>query len=154
MNLIRVTAQASHKTFSITPINRLIKRYKKGQVLDLFPYPYQRDALQYIKSIPYESQDIVLYDPPYSQRQLREMYDKQGISYDMNSSYWTKINKEIFRVLKPGGICIKFGWNSSRISEFVDIVETMLVCHGGMHNDTIVTVQRKLNHTLDTKSKI
>lgn len=41
---------------------------------------------------------------------------------------------------------ISFGWNSGGIGKQYDfeIIEIMLVAHGGAHNDTIVTVERKI----------
>ena len=62
------------------------------------------------------------------------------------SSYWSKQKKEISRIVKQGGYCITFGWNSGGIgkSNGFEITEIMLVPHGGWHNDTIVTVERKV----------
>jgi hypothetical protein len=39
-----------------------------------------------------------------------------------------------------------FGWNSSGIGikRGFELIEVLLVCHGGSHNDTIVTVERKI----------
>ena len=53
---------------------------------------------------------------------------------------------EIGRIVKPGGVVITCGWNSGGIgAEFgFAIQEILLVPHGGWHNDTIVTVDKKL----------
>ena len=55
------------------------------------------------------------------------------------------MKKEIARVLTPSGVCITFGWNSGGIGKGMgmDIEEILLVAHGGWHNDTICTVDRK-----------
>lgn len=47
---------------------------------------------------------------------------------------------------QTGGVCISFGWNSMGIGKKngFEIIEILLVAHGGMHNDTIVTVETKL----------
>lgn len=93
---------------------------------------------------------MVLYDPPYSSRQLTECYRKLelSVSADMTrSDYWTKQRNEIARIMKPFGICLSFGWNSGGIGKSLGFeqVEIMLVAHGGWHNDTIVTVERKVS---------
>jgi hypothetical protein len=61
------------------------------------------------------------------------------------SSYWGNMKKEIARILKPSGLCLTFGWNSGGIGKKygMEIEEILLVAHGGWHNDTIVTVDRK-----------
>lgn len=61
------------------------------------------------------------------------------------SSYWAKQKEEIARIVKPGGIVITCGWNSGGIGKKhgFEIQEILLVPHGGWHNDTIVTVEKK-----------
>ena len=156
MQLTRAVAQPNKQTFIIKPIQELIKKYKQGvassfgEIVEPFPYPFKKDALEYLKGLDNEYADLILLDPPYSQRQLKEAYENiGGFHYQMNNSYWSKINNECWRILKPYGVCIKFGWNSSKINPNVEILEALIVCHGSMHNDTIVTVQQKRNHTLD-----
>jgi len=154
--IIRTVAQPNKKTFSIPPIEKLINKYKQGiassfgEIVEPFPHPFKEDALEYLRNIENEFADLVLLDPPYSQRQLKEAYENiGGFHYQMNNSYWSKINNECWRILKPYGVCIKFGWNSSKINPMAEIIDGMMVCHGSMHNDTIVTVQQKVNQTLD-----
>ena len=61
------------------------------------------------------------------------------------SSWRSRHIDEISRILKIGGICMCFGWNSSGVGNRrgFDILEILLVAHGGSHNDTIVTVEKK-----------
>lgn len=61
-------------------------------------------------------------------------------------SYWRKQKQQISCIMKKGGVCISFGWNSGGIGQKYgfESIEYMLVAHGGAHNDTIVTVERKL----------
>jgi len=53
---------------------------------------------------------------------------------------------EITRVLNPKGIVMCFGWNSSGVGirRGMELIEVLLVPHGGSHNDTICTVERKI----------
>ena len=57
----------------------------------------------------------------------------------------SKIKDEIARKIRNGGLCISFGWNSSGLGKNrgFEIIEIMLIAHGGGHNDTICTVERK-----------
>ena len=51
------------------------------------------------------------------------------------------IKNEITRILKPNGIVISFGWNSGGIGKVngFNIIEILMIAHGGNHNDTICT---------------
>lgn len=76
--------------------------------------------------------------------------DKFGMTVDMTTtqaSYWSKQKEQIARIVKPNGVVISFGWNSGGIGKKYgfEIEEILLVAHGGWHNDTIVTVERKIN---------
>ena len=93
--------------------------------------------------------DMVLYDPPYSPRQVSECYKKLGMTVNMQTtqaSYWGNQKKEVNRIIKDNGIVITCGWNSGGIGKKYgfEIVEILLVPHGGWHNDTIVVVERKI----------
>jgi hypothetical protein len=61
------------------------------------------------------------------------------------SSWRSKHLDEIKRILKPGGVCISFGWNSNGVGKKrgFDCIEILLVPHGGSHNDTMVIVEIK-----------
>jgi hypothetical protein len=62
------------------------------------------------------------------------------------SSFWGNLKKEIARKMKKNGIVISFGWNSNGIGKTLNFeqLEILLVAHGGIHNDTICVVERKL----------
>ncbi len=177
MKLTRTWAMPNSNTFKIKPILELIRRYDKGGLVidpfanecsirdymgkrlvsnDLDPKyknDYSLEANDFLKLFDDCSVDLVLYDPPYSPRQVKEVYtelNKTVTITDTQASYWTSFKKEIARVLKPGGVCISFGWNSNGIgmNNNMDIIEVMLVAHGGSKNDTIVTVEVKNHHTI------
>ena len=153
-------------TFEIKPIKELIDKYTYGLIIDPFANKnklasitngldeqydtdYHMDALDFLKKFDDNSVDCVLYDPPYSVRQVSEVYRKLGHSVNMETtqaSYWSKQKKEIGRIVNRGGIVISCGWNSGGIGKKYgfEILEILLVPHGGAHNDTIVTVERKI----------
>ena len=146
----RAWAMPNKRTFTILPIKDLINKYDRNWI-DLFPYPYKKDALETMKDIPDSTVKGVLFDPPYSPRQLKECYDNLGLClHDTKSSVWSAWKDEIARIVKPGGIVISFGWSTNGIGKQrgFEIIEILLVAHGGNHNDTICTVERKTNSVL------
>ena len=142
----RIWSMPNKETFTIKPIKEIIERYRCAW-LDPFPYPYKEDALIYLKRFNDNSQEGVLFDPPYSPRQLKECYESQGmVLHDTTSGVWRQWKDEIARVIKPGGICLSCGWSTQGLGKGrgFEIIEILLVPHGGNHNDTIVTVERKI----------
>ena len=112
---------------------------------------------EFLQQLDSEYADVVLYDPPYSPRQVSECYKKFNLTVDMKTTqslYLSTQKKEIARILKPGGICITCGWNSNGIGKQYgfEIIEILIVAHGGWHNETIVTVERKTDGTQTDKS--
>lgn len=170
MKITRVWAMPNSNTFSIKPIKELIWRYHEGLVIDPFANSsriatvtndlneehrcdYSMDALDFLRMFDDQSVDVVLFDPPYSPRQVAECYRFAGKSVDMKTtqaSFWGNMKKEIARIVKPGGHVVTCGWNSGGVGKGLgfDIVEILMVPHGGWHNDTIVTVDRKRDGTL------
>lgn len=169
MRIERVWAMPSKHTFLIKPISQLLKEeLDKGIWVDPFcgenspaiftndlnPLITQAqshvDALEYLRLFPDDFADGVLFDPPYSVRQLAECYKMVGIAVTQEMTrpnFWTDVKAEIARIVKAGGKCISFGWNSGGIGKTLglEIVRILLVPHGGIHNDTIVTVERRTN---------
>ena len=166
MIINRVWAMPNKNTFDIKPIKELIERYNHKNSIDPFANKnriasitndldpqydcdYNLDAKDFLGLFASDSTDFVLYDPPYSPRQVSESYKKMGMSVNMQttqSSFWGNLKKEISRIVKKDGIVITFGWNSGGIGKTngFEIIEILLVPHGGNHNDTIITVERKL----------
>lgn len=167
MTIRREWAMPSANTFEIAPIRSLLARYvKRGDCIvdpfanrnrigtitnDLdpsFDTTYHLDALEFLRLLPDESADLVLYDPPYSPRQVAECYKAFGMTVNMETtqgSYWSRQKREIARILKPRAFAISFGWNTNGIGKKngMEIAEVLLVAHGGVHNDTICTVEQK-----------
>ena len=106
------------------------------------------DATDFLAMFPDQSVDFVLYDPPFSSRQVSECYRRLGQTVNMETtqnSYWRRHKEQISRIVKPCGIVISFGWNSGGIGlkYGFEKLHIRLVCHGGHHNDTIAVVERK-----------
>jgi hypothetical protein len=62
------------------------------------------------------------------------------------ASFWGNLKREIGRITKENSIVITCGWNSGGIGKKhgFAIEEILLVPHGGWHNDTIITVEKRL----------
>lgn len=156
----------SGDTFSIKPIKELFNKYNKGGVIvdpfakdsklgtirnDLNPdcdTEYHMDALEFLKMLPSGSADMVIFDPPYSLTQCALLYKSFGrekLEVGVgNAKYWSLCKQNVARILKSGGVCLFCGWNSNAIGKCNGATqeEILLVSHGGIHNDTIVTVER------------
>ena len=148
MIIERVWAMPNHKTFEIKPIKQLILEELGQSYTDVFPHPYDRDALQMLKEKESNSINMLAFDPVYSLRQLKEMYNNKGNSLTQHETqyYWSDLREEIGRVMAKNGKVISFGWNSIGIGKVkgFEIIRILLVCHGGHHNDTICTVEIKI----------
>jgi hypothetical protein len=108
------------------------------------------DGCEFLKRFEASSIDGTLFDPPYSPRQVAECYKSVGRAVTMEDTqarFWSKCKQEIARIMKFDGIAISCGWNSSGIGKTLgfELIELLLVCHGGQHNDTIVTVEKKVS---------
>ena len=113
---------------------------------------YNEDAWVFLNRFNTESIDGCLFDPPYSLRQRKECYDGIGITLtqvDSRDADFSLCKIILNDIIKPGGIVICCGWSSRGVGSVgmnnnFEIIEILLVPHGGAHNDTIVTVERKL----------
>lgn len=165
MMIERIWAMPNKWTFTIKPIAQLLKdEMNDGVWIDPFagenspaaitndlnpdrPTTYHMDALEFLKMFPDGSVDGVLYDPPYSSRQVRECYDDidGDIKWDGRTTFWSETKNEVARILKHGGKAICFGWNSMGlgINRGFEMTRVLMVPHGGTHNDTICTVEVK-----------
>lgn len=111
---------------------------------------YHLDALDFLKMFPDNYADCVIYDPPYSLRQVSECYKGVGREVTMEttqSSWRARHLDEIARILKPNGVALCFGWNSNGVGKTrgFEMQEVLIVPHGGSKNDTICTVERKVD---------
>ena len=108
------------------------------------------DALEWLKTkFATGKVDGVLFDPPYSPRQISECYKKLGRTVNMQttqSKFWADIKDEIARVVRKEGKVVSFGWNSNGMGKTrgFKIEGILLVAHGGNHNDTICVIERKI----------
>lgn len=174
----RIWSMPNKNTFEVKPIHDLIvEEMTEGTWIDPFANrnklatitndlseefdtDYHLDALDFMKMFGDASVDGVLYDPPYSPRQVSECYNNVGfnVTWDTTkASFWGNHKREISRIVKVGGKVITFGWNSGGIGYKYgfEITRILMVPHGGWHNDTICTVEVKTHEGVkkDTSPK-
>lgn len=163
MKLSRVWAMPNKATFSIKPISELLDRWipvgsstvivdpfcgdsKRGTIRNDLRDPGGQDAESFCCGLEVNA-DAVLFDPPYSPRQISECYKSIGLHAakkdTQNAGLYSRVKVQLDRILRPGGIAICCGWNSTGFGRNYVIEEILLVNHGAAHNDTIVTVWRK-----------
>lgn len=162
------------ETFSVKPIGEFVKRYLVVSQLSVDPFARNRDWATFTNDINPSttamshqdaeaflgalaaikvSADLVLFDPPYSPRQVMEHYQAAGLKVTQEDTQsgrlYRRVRNAIDRIMQPGGIVLSFGWQSGGmgIGRGYELIETMLVAHGGGHNDTICIAERKLSDT-------
>ena len=91
--------------------------------------------------------DLVILDPPYSPRQIKECYDSIGLAMKQEDAMGGATKKRrkalIEKLVKPGGEVLSFGWNTVGMGKGWTQEEILLVCHGSDHNDTICLSERR-----------
>lgn len=99
--------------------------------------------------------DLLIFDPPYSPRQVKECYDGIGRKMqqdDAMSGRLRKLWKEAaMPILTTNAVVLNFGWNTVGfgINKGFTIEEILLVCHGSGHNDTICMAERRTSEQLN-----
>jgi hypothetical protein len=172
VKISREWAMPSSETFSIKPIAELLDRWlPEHAIVDPFARDSKRasytndlnpastaqfhlDARDYLDDLLRGGlrggMRAALFDPPYSPRQVMECYQRVGRRFGredgQNSRLYRETKDRIADLLQPGGIAISCAWNSVGFGKCrgFELEEILLVSHGAAHNDTIVTVERKV----------
>jgi hypothetical protein len=175
MKITRKWAMPSADTFDVPPIGEFVKSYMRQSSISVDPFArnkrwatytndlnpdttaeYHLDALDFLGLMNSKgvSADLVLFDPPYSARQVAECYQQVGRAVTMQDTQgksWSDWKDAVSKIVPVNGIVLSFGWNTvgmGRKHNF-EIVEILMVCHGGVHNDTICMAEKKLAHQPD-----
>lgn len=161
----------SADTFDCPPIEGFVKKYLMKSKVSVDPFARNRrwatytndlnprtaathhlealDFLAYLGESLVKA-DLLIFDPPYSPRQLSECYSELGIECShedtQNGRFYREIRDAANGILSPGAVVLSFGWNSSGMGKErrFEQVELLLVAHGGGHNDTICLAEQKL----------
>lgn len=149
-------------TFQQPKLKLWTEKYCNGKVLNLFAgitkmncneyrvdcnkemiADYYGDAYGFVKNTDMKF-DTIIFDPPYNLRKAREKYQGKYIGSD------TKIKNILSGILNDGGRIISFGYNSVGMGKIrgFEKIAICLVCHNGNHQDTICTVEKKIQDKL------
>ena len=167
MIINRIWAMPNKWTFTIKPIKELIGRYigdgqnwadpfagmnSKADITN--DHREECNATFHLDAVDFSEQvkdnlSGVLFDPPYSIHEVKRHYDSLNRKYDFKNDPtcgFVKVRNSLAKKIKVGGYVIYFGWNSNAFGKKrgFEIVEILLVAHGGNRNDTIVTVEKKV----------
>lgn len=159
----RVWAMPHKYTFKMPEVRSILRQEVVGKWADPFggfyspasirndadesrPAESHLDGLEFLQGFSRGSLDGVLFDPPYSTEQALRKYKPVQGGTAGRAEYWGKCKDEIARVVRPNGKAICFGWDSTGIGQTrgFELLQVYLLCHGACHNDTIVTVERKV----------
>ena len=166
--ITREWAMPSPDTFTIGPIAAFVQRWLRGVVAD--PFARNSRLAQHTNDLNPETTaadhmdaaewlgalrdrrvtvDTLLFDPPYSPRQISEAYQSVGREVGMagtqNAALYKRVRDAAMQVLAPDATVLSFGWNSAGmgVKRGFEIAEILLVAHGGAHNDTICVAERR-----------
>lgn len=170
MRFSRAFAMPNAETFGIQPIGEFVRAYLACSKVSVDPFARNRDWATYTNDInPATSAqshqdaeaflrdldargvtaDLALFDPPYSPRQVSEHYREAGLKVTaedtQNGRLYRRVRDALDLLMAPGGLVLSFGWQSAGmgIGRGYELLETLLVAHGGGHNDTICIAERK-----------
>ncbi len=166
----RQFAMPSADTFSVRPIGEFVRDYLEKSRISVDPFArnktwatftndlspgtsaqYHMDAEDFCKKLHTDSvrADLGLFDPPYSPRQISEVYKSVGREVGMagtqNGALYRRVRDALDNLIVPGGVVLSFGWNSAGmgVKRGYRIIEILLCAHGGGHNDTICVAEIK-----------
>ncbi len=170
MKFNRLWAMPNGDTFSIPPIAAFVQRYLKAARVSVDPFARNKRWATHTNDLNPDTQaehhldaeaflnlmaergvkaDLVLFDPPYSPRQISECYKSIGLEVGMKETQsailYQRVRDALAPILTPDAIVLSFGWNSVGMGKKHGFrqLEIMLCCHGGAHNDTICLAEQK-----------
>ena len=167
----RTWAMPNADTFSVKPIGEFVNRYLAKATISIDPFSrdkrwttytndlnsstkaeYHMDAEKFLLMLGQKGvkADLIIFDPPYSPRQISECYKNIGMKVGMketqSSLLYRRVRDAIVPVCSDNAIVLSFGWNTvgMGIGHNFEQIEIMLCCHGGAHNDTICLAERRI----------
>lgn len=171
MKFSRFWAMPTADTFDCEPIKGFVQKYLLKSKVSVDPFArnsrlatitndlnpetladYHMDAFDFLnwQVACLVSPDLVLFDPPYSLAQCKEVYAGVGREFLQSDAQqvgrYTQERDVIAKMITPEGVVLSFGWNTIGMGKGrgFEIEEILLVCHGGAHNDTICMAERRI----------
>lgn len=173
MRMQRMWAMPSSDTFDCPPISDFVQRYISQSHVSIDPFArnkrlatytndlnpntvaeYHMKAVDFLRMLRDQGvqADLIIFDPPYSPRQIKECYNGIGLEMRTEDAWltngWPDERKLSYDLLIPNGTFLYFGWNSNGLGKMYHavIIEILLIAHGPGHNDTICMAERKIAH--------
>ena len=162
----------NRKTFEIPPIRAFVEKYLKDAEVSVDPFANNSNLATYTNDLNENTSaqyhmfaeqflellldrgitaDVILFDPPYSLRQAKEVYEgfgrKRFTQKDaQNVGHWSAEKSLCAKLLRPDGYFLQFGWNTYGLGKKRSAViqEILLVAHGAGHHDTLCTAEQLL----------
>jgi hypothetical protein len=149
-------------TFQMKPIREMIDRWMAGKTAIVDPFCGNSeiahfrndlrfvggvDAAEYVKTLIRKRVrvDGILFDPPYSPRQIKECYNSVGRDVTARDTQNGRLYKEVRDLLRkialPGCVSLSFGWNLSGFGVGWTTVDKLVLDHGGAHSSTLCVCQ-------------
>ena len=171
MKFSRTWAMPDSNTFSVPAIGDFVRSYLAFPKVSVDPFArnrrwatytndlnpdteaeYHMDAEQFLLMLGAKGvrADLVIFDPPYSPRQISECYKSVGLTVGMKETQsallYQRVRNAIMPILTEDAVVLSFGWNSVGMGKKhgFEITEIMLCCHGGAHNDTICMAEKRI----------
>ena len=74
------------------------------------------------------------------------MVGRKATSLDTSAQFYSRVMNAVCDHIRPGGYAISCGWNTNGFgpNRGFEPVELLVVRHGSHHNDTLITVERKV----------
>lgn len=159
----------NRETFSIPIIGKWVQAYLDQSQISVDPFArnnrwathtndldpstraeHHMDAEAFLQKLKEEgiSVDLVLFDPPYSPRQMADCYKNIGMKVaqreTQNAHLYKRVRDALIPILAQDATILSFGWNSAGMGteRGFRISEILLCCHGGAHNDTICMAEQ------------
>ena len=166
----RIWAMPSADTFDVEPIGSFVRKYLRTSQVSIDPFSRNRhwatftndlnpetsaeshlEAAEFLASLKGKGirADLVIFDPPYSLEQCARAYQNVGRHVTMRDTQifgrWTEHKEICADLLEDNGIFLHFGWHSNGmgLKHGFELIECLVVAHGGAHNDTICIAERK-----------
>ena len=108
-------------------------------------------ALEFLSFFGRDSLDLVIFDPPFSERQTHDNYNGFGINlYASDGVMLSDCLKEAAIKIKPGGHLLKLGYNCNTFNYDFGLVALWIVqkTHKNHNNSTIISLWQNKQKSL------
>jgi hypothetical protein len=156
-------------TFRMKPVAALLRRWLADRTVIVDPFArharigtitndldprcgadYQLDARDFLRLLATQhvSADALLFDPPYSPRQIAEFYRQLGRRVTTRDTQNARLYRECrdlaLPLLRPDAVVISCGWSGIGfgVRRGCRREELLVLTHGAAHHATLVLVER------------